>query len=135
MGTSSISRLAPSQAVTLSSDILQVNKRMFQPIKAYISIEDIDPNLYLTDLTVQLAPAVVFEKMHVDRRFFVTKLDFLVTEHQGQWVIEVSSFELVKEPYLRFIVELSTPSKQLYREYTLLFDSPLTTVSSLSPKP
>ena len=113
-----------AQAITLSADIQQINKRMFQPVKAYIAINDIDPALYLTDIKVQLATEAIFSKLQLERQFFITKLDFSVVKKNHQWLIEISSYDLVKEPYISFIVELTTPNKQLYREYTLLFDAP-----------
>ena len=124
-----------ASALNLSADIEQFNTQMLQPVKARILIEDVDPQWLVSDFQVRLAPRAMFDKMQIPRIFFLTKLDFAIKKQQGQWYIDVSSYDLVKEPYLSFVVELVLPSHRLYREYTLLFDAPSQRHSTAVPLP
>ncbi|MDC0953743.1 hypothetical protein OAR92_03635, partial [Porticoccaceae bacterium] len=76
-------------------------------------------------LLAQLASPAAFTEAGVSRDSYLTQLNFLVTrDAAGDRVIQVSSTELVTEPYMAFLVELEWPSGRMMREYTLLLDLP-----------
>lgn len=82
---------------------------------------DVSPDEVLVDL----APSAAFQRVGIERSFFLNNLQFSVsTAPDGQLVIDVSSDEPVREPYLNFLVEVTWPNGRLLREYSLLIDPP-----------
>ncbi|PVY78243.1 pilus assembly protein FimV [Tamilnaduibacter salinus] len=77
------------------------------------------------EVLVDLAPNSAFERVGIERSFFLNSLQFSVsTAPDGQLVIDITSDEPVREPYLNFLVEVTWPNGRLLREYSLLIDPP-----------
>ena len=56
---------------------------------------------------------------------FLSKIKFEpVVRPNGSVVIKLSSKEALKEPFLDFLLEVSWPKGNLYREFTVLVDPP-----------
>ncbi len=100
--------------------------------KLEAEIELLDPaGLQPTEVLVSLASAEDFERVGVERFFFLTDLRFEVTyDSDGVGNIKVTSTQPVTEPYLNFLVEVLWPNGRLLKEYTLLLDPP-----TFSPAP
>ena len=114
-------------ALTLSSEPVQNTVHIFQPLDVEIALQDSRTKVRLKDIHINLADAATFEKYGIERKFFLTKLNFELKERaNGQRYVHITSDELVKEPYLIFLLEITWPNGHMFREYTLLFDAPLT---------
>ena len=95
-----------------------------EPLKARVSLLDIG-NLHEDQIRVRLATADDFDRLGVDRSYFLTSIKFEVDiDGSGRGVIVLSSDDPVLEPYLDFIVETRWPSGRLLRNYTVLVDPP-----------
>lgn len=78
------------------------------------------------EIFVNLAPPQVFDRVGIDRDFFLTNLKFNVTTApNGQLVVNVTTRQAVREPYLNFLIEVTWPSGKLLREYSMLLDPPV----------
>lgn len=67
-----------------------------------------------------------FRRAGIERNFFLSNVQFLVVENEmGQPVIQLSTRQPVREPFLNFLVEVNWPSGRLLREYTILLDPPV----------
>jgi pilus assembly protein FimV len=104
--------------ITLNSALnqsLDAEIRLFQ-------VRDLSEN----EIIPRLASVEDFERVGVERFFFLTSLNFEV-ERRGtdDVVIHITSREPVTEPYLNFLVEVLWPSGRLLKEYTLLLDPPV----------
>jgi len=96
-----------------------------EPLKAHVDLLNTD-GLHADQIRIRLATREDFERMGVDRAYFLTSITFEVTQDDnGHPVIVMSSDDPVLEPYLDFIVEARWPSGRLLREYTVLVDPPL----------
>lgn len=96
-----------------------------QPLKAEIPLLS-SGDLAEYEVLAALASNRDFEKLGVDRIFFLNSIKFeTVQDDNGLIVINVSTFQPVKEPFLNFVVQLSWPNGQILREYTLLLDPPV----------
>ncbi len=95
-----------------------------EPLKARVSLLDIG-NLHEDQIRVRLAAPDDFDRLGVDRAYFLTGIKFEVDiDSSGRGVIVLTSDDPVLEPYLDFIVEARWPSGRLLRNYTVLVDPP-----------
>jgi len=79
----------------------------------------------LDTLKATLAPAAVFNRMGVERTFFLTRLKFRPMRlKDGRAVIRVTSSDPIREPFLDFFIKLDWPNGQAVKEYTALLDPP-----------
>ncbi|MGF2734924.1 FimV/HubP family polar landmark protein [Marinobacter sp. DUT-1] len=78
------------------------------------------------DVLVNIASDTAYERVGLDRNQFLSKLRFeVVTGTDGNLVVNVSSREPLREPYLNFLLELTWPNGRLMREYAVLVDPPV----------
>ena len=78
------------------------------------------------DVFVNIASEQAYERVGLDRNQFLSKLRFqVVTGNDGSLIVNVSSREPLREPYLNFLLELTWPSGRLMREYAVLVDPPV----------
>ncbi len=96
-----------------------------QPLKAVIkllSVEDYAEH----ELHLSLASAQEFDKLGVERLFFLNDIRFkTVRSGNGDIIIELTSFDTIKEPFLNFVVALTYPKGRFVKEYTFLLDPPI----------
>ncbi len=103
---------------------LRLNSGLNQPLDAEIPLYDTG-TLNASQLLVKLASPEAFERLGVERFFFLTRLKFAVDlDGRGGGVIQVTSRDPVREPYLDFIIEAHWPNGRIQREYTVLLDIP-----------
>ena len=90
------------------------------------SIELLDARgLQSGEVVVKMASREDFERIGVERFFFLTDLKFdVVLDSAGAVSVEVTSRQPVSEPYLNFIVEVLWPNGRLLKEFTVLLDPP-----------
>lgn len=89
------------------------------------------------EMIPRLASAQDFERIGIERFFFLTSLKFDIEGSGNDAIVRISSREPVTEPYLNFLVEIIWPSGRLLKEYTVLLDPPVFTkdegVAPVSP--
>ena len=96
-----------------------------EPLKAQVDLLNTD-GLHSDEIRIRLATAEDFDRLGVDRAYFLTGIKFDVTvDSNGRGMIIVTSEGPVLEPYLDFIIEARWPSGRLLREYTVLIDPPV----------
>jgi FimV-like protein len=115
----SYSALAPALGL---GDITQ-HSALNQPFNADIALVDAD-GLEEGELSVSLASADEFNRVGVERVFFLNDLKFTPILRGNHRLIRVTSSKPVHEPFLNFLVQLNQPNGSLLREYTVLIDPP-----------
>lgn len=123
IGLASGSALYSGLAPALGLGEITLHSALSQPLDAEIELLNLG-DLGEAEVKVRLAPPEVFNRSGVDRLYFLNDLRFTPIFSRGRGVIRVVSARPVREPYLNFIVEVSRPNGDLYREYTLLLDPP-----------
>ena len=79
----------------------------------------------LDDIKVKLAPPSKFEEAGVPWSHFLSQIKFkAVTKANGAVIIKLSSNGVLNEPFLDFLLEVSWPKGDIYREFTVLVDPP-----------
>jgi pilus assembly protein FimV len=96
-----------------------------EPLNAQVDLLNVG-GLHEDQIRVRLATNEDFQRMGVDRAYFLTSISFDVEiDDSGRARIMITSEDPVLEPYLDFIVEARWPSGRLLREYTVLVDPPV----------
>jgi pilus assembly protein FimV len=95
-----------------------------QPLRAEIELNSVARDEIGT-LTARVASADAFAQAGIEYGSSLTGLRFSIQRRaSGQQYVLVTSTQLVNEPFLDVLVELSWGSGRLVREYTLLLDPP-----------
>ena len=104
---------------------IRIQSFLNEPLRAEVELLD-TRELLVDDIRIRLAQSEDFERLGVERSYFLTGIQFEVQidAATGQGVILLSTEEDVLEPYLDFIIEARWPSGRLLREYTVLVDPP-----------
>lgn len=97
-----------------------------EPLRAEVELLDMR-ELAADDIRIRLAGSEDFDRLGVERSYFLTGIQFEVRVDSAtrRGVIRLSTEESVLEPYLDFIIEARWPSGRLLREYTVLVDPPV----------
>ena len=103
---------------------IELDSALNQEFKATIELFDAS-GLEPGEILVALGSSEDFERVGVERFFFLTGLDFQVgMAANGDPQIVITSSRPITEPYLNFLVEVLWPNGRLLKEYTVLLDPP-----------
>lgn len=121
----SLGCLHASSLMALGLGELQMDSFLNEPLKASVDLLNME-GLHEDEIRVRLATTEDFEKLGLDRAYFLTSITFeVVPNERGGAKILIRSEDPVLEPYLDFVVEARWPSGRLLREYTVLVDPPV----------
>ncbi|MGR9115094.1 MAG: FimV/HubP family polar landmark protein [Gammaproteobacteria bacterium] len=121
-----VSLMTPASVLPLGVGDIKLHSTLNENLNAEIALlvsADENPS----DIKVKLAPPDKFDEAGVPWSYFLSKIKFdLVTRSDGATVIKLSSAEALREPFLDFLLEVTWPKGNLYREFTVLVDPPAT---------
>jgi pilus assembly protein FimV len=104
---------------------MQLESFLNEPLKASVDLLNMG-ELHEDEIRVRLATTEDFDKLGLERAYFLTTVTFeVVSDGRGGAQILIRSEGPVLEPYLDFVVEARWPSGRLLREYTVLVDPPV----------
>jgi pilus assembly protein FimV len=117
--------LHAGQAAALGLGEMSLNSFLNEPLDAEVTLLD-TRDLTTDDIRIRLAGVEDFDRLGVDRDYFLTSIEFSVSVDPatGRGVIRLSTQEPVVEPFIDLIIEARWPSGRLLREYTVLVDPP-----------
>ncbi len=119
--------LVPEMSAALGLGGIRGQSALNEPFVGEIDLLDVRPD-ELDTIKVALAPEAEFSKVGAERSQFLNDLRFKAqVSPDGLPVIRVSSKDPVREPFLDFLVEVTSPAGRLVKEYTVLLDPPVTT--------
>ncbi|VAW74554.1 hypothetical protein MNBD_GAMMA15-2008 [hydrothermal vent metagenome] len=126
MAIAMLGAAATANVAALGLGDIELKSALNQPLNAEVEL------LSATDAEMQEVKVVMgspraFEQAGVDRPLFLSKLKFRVTRNDaGKPVVHITSRDVIREPFLDFLMEISWSKGRLLREYTVLVDPPLT---------
>lgn len=116
--------LVPMGATALGIGEIRAHSALNQRLNAEIPLV-LSGNDSLQTLQIRLASPEAFARAGVERSQNLTQLRFTaVAKSRGEYVIQVSSSDVVHEPFLDFLMEVESPAGTSLREFTLLLDPP-----------
>lgn len=116
--------LAPLGANALGVGDIRLHSALNQSLDAEIPLV-LSGADSLSDIKVSIASPEAYAKAGLERHYFLTKLQFTpVQTGNGSYVIKVSSRDVMREPFLNFLVEVNWPQGRVVREFTALLDPP-----------
>jgi pilus assembly protein FimV len=117
--------LGGTNAFALGLGTIHVNSKLNQTLDADIPVIQ-GTQGEAEGLVVQLAAAEDFDRVGLSRSRLSVPLEFSVVKgSRGDLVIKVTSKDIVREPFLDFLIEANWPKGRLLREYTVLLDPPI----------
>ena len=94
-----------------------------EPLRAEVKLLDVK-DLTTEDIRIRLATQEDFDRLGVERAYFLTSIQFeIVVDGEDSKIIMTTEQPLL-EPYLDFLIETRWPAGRLLREYTVLVDLP-----------
>jgi len=116
---------ASSAAYALGLGELTLESFLNEPFKAKVDLLNTGM-LGEHQIRIRLATSEDFDRLGVERAYFLTSIKFEVeVSDDGHGKIVLTTHEPVLEPFLDFIIEARWPSGRLLREYTILVDPPV----------
>ena len=117
--------LGSGVAQALGLGEIELQSYLNEPMNAEISLPQ-SQGIDSGDVFVNIAPERAYQRLGLQRNRFLGKLRFdVATRSDGSLVVNVSSKEPLREPYLNFLLELTWPNGRLMREYAVLVDPPV----------
>lgn len=117
---------ASADVAALGLGEIELKSALNQPLNAEVEVLSAT-RPELDELKVAVASTQAFANAGIDRPLFLNKLRFEVTRSaDGKPVIRITSRDVVREPFLDFLLEMSWSKGRLVREYTVLVDPPVT---------
>jgi pilus assembly protein FimV len=121
----SICLLISSKTLALGLGEITLRSSLNEPLEAEIELLEVR-DLSEREVLVGLADPDAFERLGIDRNFFLTDIQYRVDLKAPQGAtVYLTSRRPVREPFLNFVIEARWPSGRLLREYTLLLDLPV----------
>lgn len=113
--------LFPGLSFALGFGGIKVFSYLNEPLDAEIELVGAD-EISLDQLLVSLASTQDFKKAELPRPYYLTKLKFEIAREDHHTFIRVKTDEVLKQPYLDFLVDLLWSQGRLVRGYTILLD-------------
>ena len=130
-----MSLLAPMAAHSLGVGEIKLHSALNQKLNAEIALS-LSAGEYLDDIHVTLATSDQFEKLGITWSYFISKLKFKpIVKSNGKVVIQVTSDLVLQEPILDFLLEVSWPNGEIFKEYTVLVDPPVVYQKNITNTP
>lgn len=113
-----------SQVYALGLGNVTVESYLNQPLRVRIEVLDLG-NTRLQDVAIQLASTDDFERFNIDRVRFLSNIRFSVQSTVAGNFVYLTTNQVVREPYLSFILDTRWPNGRLLSEHTILLDLPV----------
>jgi pilus assembly protein FimV len=125
--------LTTGNVVALGLGEIELKSALNQPLNAEVELLSAT-QAELDELKVMLGSSQAFAKAGIQRPLFLNKIKFAVNKNpDGKPVVRIYSREVVREPFLDFLLEVSWSKGRLLREYTVLVDPPVTMPATPPP--
>jgi pilus assembly protein FimV len=118
------SALSSGMAQALGLGGLTVKSTLNQPLLAEIELTEVQ-DLNSAQVVPSLATSAEFAQAGVGRMAILDDLTFTpVVNPAGKSVLRITSTKPIRDPYVKFLVQVLWPNGRVLREYSLLLDPP-----------
>ncbi len=116
--------VAASHTLGLSLGSAIVESSVNQPLSLRIEILELG-EIRADDVSIQMASTEDFIRLGVDPLEILSSVSFLTQETSNRVYVFLTSSEIIREPYLSFVLETRWPSGRLLSEYRVSLDLPV----------
>lgn len=121
----SVGVMLPGLGHALAVRDLQTKSALGEPFQGEIELVEVG-DLNADEIKVSLATQEDFERLGVERVYFLTDLRFdVVLNAGGRSFVKISSSKPVREPFLDFVVRIAWPGNTRLQGVTALLDPPV----------
>lgn len=113
-----------TQVFALGLGTVTVESALNEPLRVRIEILQLG-DTRLQDVSVQMASQDDFERFNIDRTGFLSGIRFAIAASSDGNYVTLTSNQIVREPYLSFILDTRWPNGRLLSEHTILLDLPV----------
>ena len=103
---------------------IEVQSTLNQPMKAVIGLTS-TAGTDLSKVKVSVASGEVHQRLGISKVRVLGNFRFSVDSSGPQPVIRVTSVDVIRDPFLTFLLEIEWSNGRLLREYTVLIDPPV----------
>lgn len=121
----SVGVMLPGLGHALAVKDVQTKSALGEPFQAEVELAELG-DLNADEIRVSLATQEDFERLGIERVYFLSDLQFDVVVNQGgRSFIRITTAKPVREPYLDFVVRIAWPGNTRLQEVTALLDPPV----------
>ncbi|MCX8048652.1 MAG: hypothetical protein N3A55_03190 [Methylohalobius sp.] len=128
-----VGAITPAGVNALGLGEIRLHSALNQKFLAEIPIL-VSPDEDASHIRVNLAGPEAFAKAGLTRPYYLSNLRFKpIRKADGSVVIRVTSQEVIREPFLDFLLEVDWPQGRVLREFTVLLDPPSMLAEEVKP--
>ncbi|MGJ8690048.1 MAG: FimV/HubP family polar landmark protein [Gammaproteobacteria bacterium] len=119
----SVVLFAAAHVKALGLGEIVIESSLNQPFNAqiaFLKLGDVRPE----QIQIQMASERDFARFSIDRENFLNTIEFDIQSQGDESYVRLTTDEVVREPYLSFVLETRWPNGRLLNEYTVLLDLP-----------
>ena len=132
MALLSLGVILPGLTHALAVRDIKTKSALGEPFSAEVELTDIG-DLTEEDIKVGLAQQEDFERLGIERVYFLTELRFDVVVSGGRSIVKITSSKRVTEPFLDFIIRVSWPNNTRLQQVTTFLDPPVSMAKKEAP--
>ncbi|MEX2132246.1 MAG: FimV/HubP family polar landmark protein [Pseudohongiellaceae bacterium] len=119
-----LSLLVASRVYSVGLGNVVLESSLNQPLNARVEILQLG-DVRANQITVVMASPADFERFNIERVSFLSDVRFNIESTNAGIFVRLTSSQIVREPYLSFILDTRWPTGRILSEHTVLLDLPV----------
>lgn len=112
---------------------IDVDSRLNEPLLASIPLIE-SRTLDASQILVNLASNADFQRANIEKPYFLSSIKFDVYRAaDGEQYLQLKTRDIIREPYINFLLDIRWPEGRILREYLVLLDLPEVATSTANP--
>ncbi len=117
-----MSLIAPVSAYSLGVGELKLNSALNESLNAEIPLA-LSANENINDISITIASPEKFNEAGISWHYFLSGIRFnKVSKGNNSYIVELTSNNIVQEPFLDFLIEVTWPNGNIFKSFTVLVD-------------
>lgn len=117
-----MSLIAPVSAYSLGVGELKLNSALNESLNAEIPLA-LSANENINDISITIASPEKFDEAGISWHYFLSGIRFnKVSKGNNSYIVELTSNNIVQEPFLDFLIEVKWPNGNIFKSFTVLVD-------------
>lgn len=116
--------MLPFQAHALGLGEMKVSSSLYQQFEARIEVTSVSPE-DAENIIVKLATREEFRKKDIERPMALDKIKFMTVIEGTEIYIRITSHEIIRDPVVRFLLDVDWPEGRFLREYGVTLVPPV----------